>query len=99
MYQLVIFLTSLWLLGSSALAASTTVPEELGDLYFGEALYYAFQEEWFDAIACLDTELAQHHGLDQPELDSLFQYIDQAEFDVGDFELAYRMHQRAGRAI
>ncbi len=99
MYQLVIFLTSLWLLGSPALAASTTAPEELGDLYFGEALYYAFQEEWFDAIACLDTELAQHHGLDQPELDSLFQYIDQAEFDVGDFELAYRMHQRAGRAI
>jgi len=100
MYQLVIILTSLWLLvGASPLAARTTAPEKLGDLYFGETLFYAFQDKWFDAITRLDTELAQHHGLDQPELDSLFQYIDQAEFDVGDFELAYRMHLRAGRAI
>jgi len=99
MYRLVIFLTSLWLLASSAMAANTTAPKELQDLYFGEALYYAFQEDWFNAIARLDTELAQHHGLDQPELDTLFQYIGLAEFDVGDFELAYRMHQRAGRAI
>ncbi|RLB65388.1 MAG: hypothetical protein DRH08_08055 [Deltaproteobacteria bacterium] len=99
MHRLVIFLISLCLLASSAMAVSTTAPKDLQDLYFGETLYYAFQEEWFDAIARLDTELAQHHGLDQPELDSLFQYIGQAEFAVGDFELAYRMHQRAGRAI
>ncbi|MGB3212031.1 MAG: hypothetical protein WBB19_15110 [Desulforhopalus sp.] len=81
------------------MAASTTVPEDLEDLYFGEVLYYAFQEEWFDAIARLDSELVQHHELDQPELDSLFPHIGLAEFAVGDFELAYRMHQRAGRAI
>jgi len=87
------------LLTSSALAAGPTAPEELKDLYFGEALYDAFQEEWFDAIARLDTELAQHHRLDQPQLDSLYLYRDQAAFDVGDFELAYRMHRRAGRAI
>lgn len=99
MLRLVVILTSLWLLASSAMAASTTAPEELADLYFGETLFYAFQEDWFDAIARLDTELAQHHGLDQPELDSLFQHIGLAEFAVGDFELAYRMHQRAGRAI
>lgn len=98
MYRLVVFLISL-LLASSAMAASTTAPKELQDLYFGETLYYAFQEEWFDAIARLDTELAQHHGLDQPELDSLFKHIGLAEFAVGDFELAYRMHKRAGRAI
>jgi tetratricopeptide (TPR) repeat protein len=41
----------------------------------------------------------QHYGLDEPELDTLHYHINQAEFDVGDFELAYRMHQRAGRAI
>ncbi|MCW9049100.1 MAG: hypothetical protein OQK50_02060 [Deltaproteobacteria bacterium] len=99
MYRLVVFLTSLWLLASSAMAASTAAPEELKDLYFGETLYYAFQDEWFDAIARLDTELAQHHRLDEPQLDSLFPHIGLAEFAVGDFELAYRMHQRAGRAI
>ncbi|MDX2479502.1 MAG: hypothetical protein QNK24_04090 [Desulfuromusa sp.] len=99
MYRLVVFLISLLLLASSAMAVSTTAPKELQDLYFGETLYYAFQDEWFDAITRLDTELAQHQGLDEPELDSLFSHIGLAEFAVGDFELAYRMHQRAGRAI
>ena len=40
-----------------------------------------------------------HHGLDEPERDTLYYHINHAEFAVGDFELAYRMHQRAGRAI
>jgi hypothetical protein len=87
------------MLAVSSAAAGTSAPPALKDLYFGEALYYAFQEDWFDAIARLDTELAQHRGLDQPELDTLYFHLNQAEFDVGDFELAYRMHQRAGRAI
>jgi hypothetical protein len=78
---------------------STTAPKELKDLYFGEALYHAFQQDWFAAISRLDTELVQFHGLDEPELDSLFAHLGQAEFAVGDFELAYRMHRRAGRAI
>ena len=78
---------------------ATTAPEELQDLFFGEALYSAFQEEWFDAIARLDTELTLSHGLDEPNLDTLYYHINHAEFAVGDFELAYRMHQRAGRAI
>ena len=83
---------------SSALAG-TSAPKDLKDLYFGEALYYAFQGDWFDAIDRLDTELMQHYRLDEPERDTLYYHINQAEFDVGDFELAYRMHQRAGRAI
>ncbi len=83
----------------SSVAAVTTAPKELKDLYFGEALYYAFQGDWFDAITRLDTELPQHYGLDEPELDTLYYHINQAEFAVGDFELAYRMHRRAGRAI
>src|SRR5512134_2153000 len=80
-------------------SAGTSAPKELKDLHFGEALYYAFQGDWFGAIARLDTELMQHHGVDEPERDTLHYHINQAEFDVGDFELAYRMHRRAGRAI
>lgn len=69
------------------------------DVYFGEALYHAYQGEWFDAVARLDTELGQHRRLDEPALDPLYPYVGQAEFDVGDFELGYRMHLRAGRSI
>ena len=98
MNRLLVLLTILMLSASPA-SAGTSTPEELKDLYFGEALYYAFQGEWFDAIARLDTELMQHYGVDEPELDTLHYHINQAEFDVGDFELSYRMHQRAGRAI
>ena len=66
---------------------------------FGEALYYAYQERWFDALQRLDAEIAQHYAVDEPELDSLYPYIGHAEFSVGDLELHYRMHHRAGRAI
>ncbi len=69
------------------------------DLYFGEAVYYARQGDYFDAIQRLDAELGQHRTLDEPELDSLYRYLNQAQFSVGDFELNYRMHLRAGRAI
>ncbi len=71
----------------------------LRDLYFGEALYHAYQGQYFDAIQRLDTELAQYHRLDEPQLDTLHYHINDAEFSVGDFELDYRMHNRAGRAI
>lgn len=98
MNRLLVLLTILMLSASPASAGPST-PGQLRDLYFGEALYYAFQGEWFDAIARLDVELMQHYGVDEPELDTLHYHIDQAEFDVGDFELSYRMHQRAGRAI
>src|SRR5262249_44370013 len=38
-------------------------------------------------------------GPDAPRLDTLHHHIHDAEFSVGDFELSYRMHLRAGRAI
>jgi len=98
MNRLLVLLTFLIFAASSA-QAGTSAPKELKDLYFGEALYYAFQGDWFDAIARLDTEVVQHYGVDEPERDTLHYHINQAEFDVGDFELAYRMYQRAGRAI
>jgi predicted negative regulator of RcsB-dependent stress response len=72
---------------------------EIRDPFFGEALYYANQERYFDALQRLDAELAQHYKVDEPQLDSLHPFIDHAEFSVGDFELNYRMHHRAGRAI
>ncbi|HXI03294.1 MAG TPA: tetratricopeptide repeat protein [Candidatus Saccharimonadales bacterium] len=84
---------------AAALAVQPALCADLKDLYFGEALYHAYQGQYFDAIARLDTELAMYHGLDEPDLDTLHYHVNDAEFDVGDFELDYRMHQRAGHAI
>jgi hypothetical protein len=98
MQRLIVFLTILMFSASSALAG-TSAPKELKDLHFGEALYCAYQKDWFNAISRLDTELMQHYGVDEPERDTLHYHVGQAKFDVGDFELAYRMHQRAGRAF
>src|SRR6266550_2740354 len=81
------------------LAARPATCGDLKDLYFGEALYHAYQGQYFDALQRLDTELAQYHVLDEPKLDTFHYHINDAEFSVGDFELDYRMHQRAGRAI
>jgi hypothetical protein len=83
----------------AAIAAPPSMAADLRDLYFGEALYQAYQGQYFDALERLDAELAQHKRVDQPELDSLQYHIRQADFSVGDFELRYRMHLRAGRAI
>jgi tetratricopeptide (TPR) repeat protein len=69
------------------------------DPYFREAVYYARQQSYFDAIERLDVELGQHRAVDEPGLDSLYRLLDQAQFSIGDFELNYRMHLRAGRAI
>ena len=38
-------------------------------------------------------------GLMNLALDTLYYHVNHAEFGVGDFELGYRMHHRAGRAI
>jgi hypothetical protein len=98
MNRLFVVLTILIVSAPSA-SAGTSAPKELKDFHFGEALYHAFQGDWFDAISRLDTELMQHYGVDEPERDTLHYHVGQAEFDVGDFELAYRMHRRAGRAF
>ncbi|MFV8781515.1 tetratricopeptide repeat protein [Microbulbifer sp. SA54] len=73
--------------------------DELKDLFFGEALFYAHQDAHFDAITGLDTELKQFRLLDDPALDPFSIHYGQAEFAVGDLELSYRMHREAGRAI
>jgi hypothetical protein len=84
---------------AGALAAGACAGKDLHDLYFGEAVYYANQGHYFEALERLDAELALHNGVDEPQRDSLHFHIGEAEFSVGDFELYYRMHHRAGRAI
>ncbi len=69
------------------------------DPYFREALFHAHQGDYFSALSRLDAELALHHAVDEPNLDLLFVDKGEAEFSVGDFELRYRMHDRAGRAM
>ena len=76
-----------------------TAGSEKDDLFFDEAFYHAYQGQYFEAIQRLDTELGQYHRLDEPRLDTLHYHINEVEFSVGDFELDYRMHYRAGRAI
>jgi hypothetical protein len=98
MSRLILILACL-LFATSSLAANPYTSKGLKDVYFGEALYHAFQGDWFESIARLDTELGQYRRLDEPGLDTLYYHINQAEFGVGDFELGYRMHLRAGRAI
>ncbi len=82
-----------------ALLAAVASADELGDAHFGEALFYAHQGDYFGALERLDTEVRQHISVDEPELDSLYIHYDDAEFSLGDFELRYGMHHRAGRAI
>jgi hypothetical protein len=97
MKKLIVSLTIL-IFSTPSASAGPSAPKELRDLHFGEALYCAYQGDWFDAISRLDTELMQHYGVDEPERDTLHYHVGEAKFDVGDFELAYRMHRRAGRA-
>jgi hypothetical protein len=52
---------SQWLSLGLALAATAARPAiagDLRDLYFGEALYQAYQGQYFDALERLDPELA-----------------------------------------
>jgi len=88
--------------GLTAVAAARPPADDEGtarDWYFGEALFYAQQGHFFEALERLDAELGQHRDIDEPALDSLYRNLREAEFSVGDFELNYRMHYRAGRAI
>jgi tetratricopeptide (TPR) repeat protein len=91
--------TAIGLILLAGLTAKPAESDELQDLYFGEALYYAHQGDFFSALERLDTEVRQHRDVDEPELDTLYYHFADAQFSLGDFELRYRMHHRAGRAI
>jgi tetratricopeptide (TPR) repeat protein len=95
-------LTIFLLAGSSAagpFSKDDSAEQTQRDPYFGEAIFYANQGRFFEALERLDAELGQHDTLDEPELDSLYRNLREAKFSVGDFELNYRMHQRAGHAV
>lgn len=66
---------------------------------YGEALYYAYQGKWFEALERLHTELKKDRGVGEPERDAFWYQAVDANFSVGDFELNYRMHHRAARLI
>jgi tetratricopeptide (TPR) repeat protein len=83
----------------AVMAAGSAWADGVKDAWFGEALYYAHQGQYFEALDRLDTEVGQHIAVDEPNLDSLYTHFNDAEFSLGDFELRYRMHHRAGRAI
>lgn len=83
----------------SAAAAGVDAPSSPRDLFLGEAFYFARQGEYFDAISRLDAELQQHRRVDEPARDPLHLELGRAEFAVGDIELDYRLHRKAGRAI
>lgn len=92
--------TGKWLLLVAGIAAAASLwADERRDPYFDEARFYAFQGDYFTALERLDSEVLQHGEVDEPELDTLNPFIDDADFALGDFELRYRMHHRAGRAI
>lgn len=92
-------LALLGLCAAVATAAPADAPSSPRDLFLGEAFYFARQGEYFDAISRLDAELQQHRRVDEQSRDPLHVELGRAEFSVGDFELDYRMHQKAGRAI
>ncbi len=80
-----------------ALAAGRAGSEDMKALYDdGEALFYAYQGEWFEAMARLDAGQAQSHGRDDSERSGLVNRTDRV---AGDIELNYRMYQRADRAM
>ena len=72
------------LLCGAALAAASSWADELEDPYFGEALYYAYQDDWFAALERMDTEVGQQVAVDEPNLDSLYTHFADAEFSLGD---------------
>ena len=96
MSRFFVLLASL-LFAALSLAAGIANSKDMKGLYdYGDALYYAYQGDWFEAIARLDAQQAQTREPDESESDAPFSYSDRL---VGDFELNYRMHQRALRAM
>ena len=89
--------TTLGFLALAGLSTSAGHGEELTDQSFGEALYYAHQGKWFEAIEHLETEV--RNGIDEPRGEVLWYKMADAEFSLGDFELNYRIDQRAVLAI
>ncbi|MFV1997963.1 MAG: hypothetical protein ACC641_08110 [Acidiferrobacterales bacterium] len=87
------------LLSTTVGAADKKGKRDIRDLFFGEALFYAEQADYFGAVTRLDAELAQYYSLDDPKSDSLSYHREESELFVADLELSYRMHRKVGRAM
>jgi hypothetical protein len=83
----------------AAAHADAGARRDIRDLFFGEALFHSYQQDYFGAIARLDAELAQYYALDDPNRDSLRFHREESELSVGDLELSWRMHRKVGRAM
>ena len=70
------------------ITASVANADELGDAWFGEALYYAHQGDYFGALERLDTEVRQHTAVDERNLDTLYAHFNDAEFFARRFRTA-----------
>lgn len=86
------------LFAAPAFASGAAAPNSMKSVYeYGNALYHAHQDMWFDAIALLDAarppqaEAFAGAGAGTPAA--------RPERLAGNFELSYRMDNRAGRAI
>lgn len=92
-------LTALICLPAYPDSPSLRTSKDVRDLFFGEALYYYHQQDYFSAVALLDAELAQLYSLDDPKKDSLNYHREESELYIADMELSYRMHQKVGSTM
>ena len=73
--------------------------DEVNELTFGEPLYYAYQGKWFEALERLNAELREGLGMEASNREAIWYQTVDENFSVGDFELNYRMDQRAARIL
>lgn len=78
---------------SLAFASVVTQHVDEKELYFGEAYYYASQNNYVDAIVRQDIARLRFYG--PGKVSPLHIQPGSTRFDLGDFESSYRMHQRA----
>jgi hypothetical protein len=72
----------------TAIAADHKLPSTAQDLQYGEALYYYFQEDWFNSIVRL--QIAQ-------EQERLPNHGDEADLLLGGLDLSYGLRSEASR--
>jgi len=92
MSRFAVMLISL-LFAAPVLAADGAAPEAMKYLFDeGDARYYAYQDDYFEALVRLDAQQAQSGGFAESAYGALFR-------PVGGIELRYRMDQRARGSI
>jgi len=65
------------------------------DLFFGEALYFAYQDDYFDALVRQNIAVEKIFGQGKPVLiPAQFRFGDPKYFSI-DYELSYRVYSRA----